>query len=52
MMWEKIGESEHRARGGQDGEWKSSARREEDRRRAQELEQNMREVQREIVHDR
>ncbi|POY76861.1 hypothetical protein BMF94_0113 [Rhodotorula taiwanensis] len=48
MMWEKIGESEHRARGGQHGEWKSSARREEDRRRAQELEQNMREVQREI----
>ncbi|GAA5975533.1 hypothetical protein JCM10908_005193 [Rhodotorula pacifica] len=55
QMWERIGEAEHAQRGltattvaAEAGGWKSSARREEERKRAEELERNMDEVKREM----
>ncbi|GAA5961386.1 hypothetical protein JCM8115_003427 [Rhodotorula mucilaginosa] len=53
QMWDRIGEVEHAQQHGvaataaKEG-WKSSARREEERKRAEELEKNMEEVKREM----
>ena len=51
QMWDKIGEVEHAQNGisavAKEG-WKSSARREEERKRAEELKKNMDEVKREM----